>query len=496
MRPHSATSIGTALLTLFIAAGVATSEAATVPPAQRCASLKLDATARTVVAELGCHARAALLAVPVRPACIAGADEALEASFAQAESRGTCPGVGDAGDVDAMIDGTITSLVETLGGPSSFRRCAAAKLRAAGRLAFRLLGCRRRAVKLGTPVDADCLTRAAARFTLAFDTAERRLDCEASGDAGAVRTTVDAFTALASDRILHGPVSDPAPSNLAAVVSEAQVALSWNAPDPASGKTHVRVLRRLNAAPVDAADPLATEVFFGTATAANDALAALLPSTTTTPRTYHYAAFGCTLAGSCESGGSRTTLAPTIVQALRAGGYVLHWRHAAATICQDQTGLGTAATTSTPNWWKSCDAQCPPGGTATARQIDSTGITQATVIGQQLDTLGIPIGRVVSSEFCRNVTTAALMDFGPTIEQRQDVTFFVYDEAQRCDHSYDLLEEPPAAGTNTAIIGHAGFTCPVLETLAWGEAAIFKPDGAGGSELVTRIVWDAWDDLP
>jgi phosphohistidine phosphatase SixA len=279
-------------------------------------------------------------------------------------------------------------------------------------------------------------------------------------------------------------------------VSGANVVLDWDAPDPASGMTYVRVLRRLNVDPADAEDPSATVVFFGTATTTNDPLPALLPSTTETSRTYHYAAFGCTAGGTCEGVGSRTSLAPTVVQTLRAGGYVLHWRHAAATVCQDQTSLGTAATTSSPDWWKSCDAQCPPAGTATARQMDATGVTQATTIGQQFDALAIPVGRVLSSEFCRNVNTAVLMDFGPAIEQRPDITFFVYDEAGRCDASYALLAETPAVGTNTAVIGHAGFTCPILETLAWGEVAIFKPDGAGGSTFVTRVVWDAWDDLP
>ena len=45
-----------------------------------------------------------------------------------------------------------------------------------------------------------------------------------------------------------------------------------------------------------------------------------------------------------------------------------------------------------------------------------------------------------------------------------------------------------AAGTNTALIGHAGFTCAVLQSLAWGEAAIFKPDGAGGTQFVEEAL--------
>jgi phosphohistidine phosphatase SixA len=233
-------------------------------------------------------------------------------------------------------------------------------------------------------------------------------------------------------------------------------------------------------------------VFFGTASAATDALTALLPTTATTPRTYHYAAFGCTAGGTCEPVGSRTTLAPTLLQVLKGGGYTMYFRHASATVCVDNTLLGPAATTSVPDWWKSCDAVC---ATATARQLDATGVTQATTIGQGFDTVAIPVNRVIASEFCRTKTTAELMDLGPPIELNQGITFFVYDEPGRCAAAQALLAVAPAAGGNTAIIGHAGFTCDVLGTLAMGEGAIFKPDGLGGSLFIARQQPSTWAGL-
>jgi hypothetical protein len=36
----------------------------------------------------------------------------------------------------------------------------------------------------------------------------------------------------------------------------------------------------------------------------------------------------------------------------------------------------------------------------------------------------------------------------------------------------------------------------VLGGLAWGEAAVFKPDGVGGTALVTRVTWDGWSGQP
>jgi hypothetical protein len=180
---------------------------------------------------------------------------------------------------------------------------------------------------------------------------------------------------------------------------------------------------------------------------------------------------------------------------LAGGGYVIHWRHASANVCADATALGTAATTTSPDWWKSCESNC---SVATARQLNAAGRDEATAMGSTLRARGIPFGRVITSEFCRNVETATLMDLGPTLEESPAITFFVHDEGNRCEASTALLADVPALGTNTAIIGHAGFPepCPVLADLAWSEGAIFKPDGLGGSVLVTRLLWNEWSTLP
>ena len=288
---------------------------------------------------------------------------------------------------------------------------------------------------------------------------------------------------------------DSTPRDLTAAIAGSDVLLTWTLPAATSGFTAVRLLRRLNTPPKDPGDPDAVLLFAGSATATVDAVTALLPDTQETPRTYHYAVFACIPGGTCESTGSRTTLVPTLMQVLAAGGYVVHWRHASATVCADNLALGPAATTASPDWWKSCEADCL---VATARQLNSVGRTEATTIGTVLRARGIPFGRVVTSEFCRNVETATLMALGPVPEESPAITYFVYDEGNRCASSNALLAEPPAPGTNTALIGHAGYalSCPVLGDLAWGEGAVFKPDGAGGSVLVTRVLWDTWSGLP
>lgn len=289
--------------------------------------------------------------------------------------------------------------------------------------------------------------------------------------------------------------SNPAPQNLTIWVVQAEVRLSWLAPEAGSGNPQVRVLRRLNAPPTGPDDAAATVLYAGAATQFVDPITGLLPDVAAAPRVYHYAVFGCDAGGTnCEATGSHAALAPSLVQCLRGGGYTIVWRHADADVCADNLSLGTAANPIVPDWWRSCDANCP---TATARQVNATGVQRATFIGQQIRALGIGIGRVISSEFCRCIQTAELMAFGPAIETDPGITYFVYDEPNRCAHSYERIHEVPGPGTNTAIIGHGGFpaACPTLGALQWSECAIFKPDGSGGAVFVAQLPWNAWGTL-
>jgi phosphohistidine phosphatase SixA len=190
---------------------------------------------------------------------------------------------------------------------------------------------------------------------------------------------------------------------------------------------------------------------------------------------------------------------------LRAGGYSIYFRHAMASVCQDCFALGTAATTKFPDWWKSCDSECVPHETCTAaerstpRQLSAEGRTQAQTIGAAFHARDFPVGRVVSSEYCRCVQTAELMNFGPPIQTDQGITSLVYDEAKRCTHALDLIAERPKSNTNTVIIAHAMFTtCPTVEItfLQMGDGAIYKPGGAGGAVYIATVTAAEWATLP
>jgi hypothetical protein len=81
-------------------------------------------------------------------------------------------------------------------------RCAAAKLRAAGRKAASKISCYRKAVLAGTAPDADCLARAEAKFVRALAAADVRGGCLTTGDAADVEAIVDQFIA---DLVAHFP---------------------------------------------------------------------------------------------------------------------------------------------------------------------------------------------------------------------------------------------------------------------------------------------------
>jgi CheY-like chemotaxis protein len=79
-----------------------------------------------------------------------------------------------------------------------------------------------------------------------------------------------------------------------------------------------------------------------------------------------------------------------LIDALRRGGYVIYFRHAATN--PDQ------ADTSDPKLGR-CETQ---------RNLSADGRRMAREIGAAFQTLRIPVGKVVSSPYCRTVETATL----------------------------------------------------------------------------------------
>ncbi len=318
---------------------------------------------------------------------------------------------------------------------------------------------------------------AVASFTVPGNTDGGASDAGSPRDAGVDSDAGPPMDAGAPDA---GPPS-PTVFTVTLAPDGQRVLLAWMNPD-AGSFDRARITRTVTGTGPDGGAVASTvQVFEGTATSASERVDGLLPS-----RAYTYRAVGCSTSA-CDTTGVTAPLTLTLKQALRGGGYTLFWRHASADVCSDRTTLcpttlpsgqtcGQAlAGTMNDNWWKTCVSDSPTCST-TARQlnvVNSSNETMAVRAWFQMN--GVTVGRVLTSEFCRCFTTAQQFMFGPTIEQSGDLTFFVYEESLRCAKSFRLLNETPAMGTNTGLVSHAGFTCPTLDSLAWGEAAIFKP---------------------
>ena len=127
--------------------------------------------------------------------------------------------------------------------------------------------------------------------------------------------------------------------------------------------------------------------------------------------------------------------AEALIQALQQGGFVIYFRHAATDVTQTDS--------STANF-QDCSTQ---------RNLNPQGRADALAIGEAILTLGIPIGQVHSSAYCRARDTAMLA-FGQA-EITQDLTGFPTDQTeQRIAALREMLSTPPIPGTNTILVAH------------------------------------------
>ncbi|MGV3621436.1 MAG: hypothetical protein ACO1OB_11500 [Archangium sp.] len=280
-------------------------------------------------------------------------------------------------------------------------------------------------------------------------------------------------------------------SNLTATVNGNDVELTWSSNAP-----RIKVLRKLNAEPSSINDAAAEVVFDGAGTSASEPVTKLIPHTPLNASVYTYRAWACVDA-LCSTTGVKTELRVTLKQALKAGGYTLFFRHGTANTCTDKTNLGNASNTTTPNWWKSCDANCSTGF---AQQLTPPASdSELANVHTFFSTNGIAVSRVLSSEFCRAVKTAEGFDLGPpVIEETQALTYFVYAEATRCQDTVSLLGAQPQPGTNIVHVGHTQYAtaCANLDGLVTGEAAIFKPQLGAPPRFIARVIANEWVTLP
>ena len=190
---------------------------------------------------------------------------------------------------------------------------------------------------------------------------------------------------------------------------------------------------------------------------------------------------GVALAGAARAEPSALPVAPIsgkqVLELLRAGGLVIYFRHTSTDFGQSDEQMTS---------FEDCSKQ---------RNLTDRGRDEARAIGAGMRALAIPIGQVLASPMCRTLETARLA-FAQASE-----TPAVRGGGQPGDGAYGglrrLLAQKPPAGGNTVIVGHG---IPFREIagaphLAEGEAAVIRPKGALGFEIVARVRADEWPAL-
>jgi phosphohistidine phosphatase SixA len=172
-----------------------------------------------------------------------------------------------------------------------------------------------------------------------------------------------------------------------------------------------------------------------------------------------------------------------LVSALRQGGLVIYFRHADTGPAYPEQGVDL----------KRCDTQ---------RNLDDKGRWEAEQIGAQFRRLGIPVGEVLSSEFCRCRETAELAFGRYAIEASLTGVSRASEAAPRRQLATAglrrVLATVPRPGTNTVLVSH-GYNLWDAEGFhlgTQGEAAVYRPDGRGGYALVVRLTPEQWGQLP
>jgi phosphohistidine phosphatase SixA/uncharacterized cupredoxin-like copper-binding protein len=171
-----------------------------------------------------------------------------------------------------------------------------------------------------------------------------------------------------------------------------------------------------------------------------------------------------------------------LVNVMKQGGYVVVLRHGATNPDQADTD------------------PLHRNNIASQRVLSAQGRAVATQVGDSFRKLGIPLGKVYSSEFNRATETAKLVS-RKSVTTTPDITegglvVSPAENARRAKALKKMASIAPEAGVNTLIVTHKP---NILDAFGkdWfdskeGEASVFKPDGSNGLVLVARLQAADW----
>ena len=181
-----------------------------------------------------------------------------------------------------------------------------------------------------------------------------------------------------------------------------------------------------------------------------------------------------------------------LASTLRGGGYVVYVRYA-------RTNKDWGDQVSTALNLADCNTQ---------RRLSRDGKKEARIIGQGIKSARIPVGEVISSDYCRAYNTAQLA-FGK-YTKNSNLNFLPCVDCTPADYKEygrrvsPLLSTKPAAGTNTFLVGHddpfQGVTMGVeppkgIYPDPMGVSYVVKPMGNGKFQLVAKLLPTQWAAL-
>jgi phosphohistidine phosphatase SixA len=190
------------------------------------------------------------------------------------------------------------------------------------------------------------------------------------------------------------------------------------------------------------------------------------------------------MSGAAAPAEAATAARSALVAALKKGGNVLVFRHA-----DSPSALPDEKTAERDNLKRE-------------RQLNAAGKEGATALGAALKRLGIPVGEVLVSPAYRAQQTARLAQLA-NAKIHDELTFEGTAMTETVTPAQAAWLKARAAALpkagNTFVVTHSpnlAQAFPELTpALAAGEAAIFAPDGNGGTKLLGRLKIEDWVGL-
>jgi phosphohistidine phosphatase SixA len=172
------------------------------------------------------------------------------------------------------------------------------------------------------------------------------------------------------------------------------------------------------------------------------------------------------------AGCSRVAATPAAIEALRGGGHVIYFRHAATD-------------------WQGSDQHTWPR--ERQRLLSEQGIADSRRIGARFAALGIPVDEVLASPFARCVEMGELAFGRATVEPRLLPPEGAGGPPGRTAWLRTLLATPRPGQGNLVLIAHSSnMMFGVGVVLAEGEAAIIRPGGDEGHIVTGQLMPRDW----